>query len=66
MNLNIRQHVATCDESNNPPSTHGTLNVRMHVQFEDQFGDHYVFDLPIDLEALRNGTLTSVSVRYPQ
>jgi len=66
MTTEIKQKQIICDATNNPPSTYKKqLNVRVMIQFEDQHnGIHYHLDLPINLQELRAGTLTSVPLTY--
>lgn len=61
----IKSKRITCDETNNPPTTcETTLQIRVEVQFEDQWDERHILDLPLDLRKLRDGELKLVPVIY--
>lgn len=67
MTTNIKDKLIQCDAANNPPATveKGILNIDAHLQFEDQGVNHCVLRFPIDLKALRDGTLRMIPVLIP-
>lgn len=61
----IRSKRVTCDATNNPPTAcETTLQIQVEVQFEDQWDERYILDLPLDLRKLRDGELKLVPVTY--